>query len=115
MFLKPQEMNNETLKIEEGTINFWIKENSLDFSDNNSTQIFNINPEGGSILCVKDNDNKLKFFFVVIGKGREDVEFDVTNQEQSKRHMITFMWNLKNKELNLYFDGENKVKKTINF
>lgn len=108
-------MNKEVLKIEEGTINFWFKENSLNFSDNKSVQIFNVDPEGGNILCVKDSDNKLKFFFVVIGKGREDLEFDISGEESSKRHMVTFTWNIKDKELNLYFDGQNKVKKIINF
>ena len=108
-------MNKEELRINEGSINFWIKENSLNFSDNKSVIIFTIDPEGGSILCIKDIDNKIKFYFVVNGKGREDLEFDISQQNQNIKHMVTFTWNLKNKQLNLFFDGVNMFKKNINF
>lgn len=108
-------MDNTKLKIEEGTISFWIKEEVIDFNDSKSTVIFQIDPEGGSLLCVKDVDNKLKVFFVVIGKGRIDVEYDVSAAAKEIRHMVAFSWSLKQKELNLYFDGQKVATKTINF
>jgi hypothetical protein len=107
-------MNQEKIRIEEGTINFWIKEHSLDFNDGKTTQIFDANPEGGSILCSKDKDNKLKFFFVVIGKGRRDIELDVSEYDQNKKYMITFTWNLAGNALKLYINGElRETKKFI--
>lgn len=108
-------MDNTQLKIEEGTIVFWIKEGSIVFNDSRLVEIFQVDPEGGSILCVKDNDNKLKVFFVAIGKGRIDTEYDVSEVASNKRHMVAFSWNLGQKELNLYFDGTLVAKNSINF
>lgn len=108
-------INNKNLKINEGTLNFWIKENSINFKDNQSVHILEVNPEGGDILCIKDSDGKLKFFFVVLGKGRVDIEFDVSTLDSSKKHMITFTWNLLEKSLNLYIDGSEVKKQTIPF
>ncbi len=108
-------MNSNNLTIQEGTLSFWIKEDSIVFNDSKSTRIFQVDPDGGSILCVKDNDNKLKVFFVVIGKGRIDTEYNVSEIKSDKRHMVVFSWSLKQKELNLYFDGKLVAQNSINF
>lgn len=98
-------MDTNKLKIDEGTISFSIKENKIIFNDSKTTPIFAINPEGGSIFMIKDADNKLKVFYVVLGKGRVDLESDVSHLEQNKKHMIAYTWNLKEKKLKLYIDG----------
>lgn len=108
-------MNSNNLTIQEGTLSFWIKEDAIVFNDSKSTRIFQVDPEGGSILCVKDDDNKLKVLFVVIGKGRIDTEYDVSKITSDKRHMVAFSWSLKQKELNLYFDGKLVAQNSINF
>lgn len=108
-------MNNNELKIQEGTLSFWIKEKAIDFKDGKATIFFQVDPIGGSILCVKDDDNKLKVLFVVLDQGRIDVEYDISTISSEKRHMVAFTWSLPKKELNLYFDGQNVVTKKINF
>lgn len=108
-------MDNNQLRIEQGTVSFWIKEKAVNFNDGNITRFFEVNPEGGSILCVKDNDNKLKIFFVVLGKGRVDIEHDVSDLDTQKRHMIAFTWSLKNKQLQLYLDGQVVQTKAVPF
>jgi hypothetical protein len=108
-------MNNNQLKIEQGTISFWIKENAIDFDDGKVTRIFQLDPDGGSILCVKDDDNMLKLLFVVLGKGRVDIEHDVSVLEKDKRHMIAFTWSLENKEIVLFLDGKKVATKEITF
>lgn len=108
-------MSKKDLNINEGSINFWINENTLSFNDGVSTRILNFDPKGGSILCIKDADNKLKFFFVVLGEGRVDIEFNVENVDETKKHMVTFTWSLEEKELNLYFDGKKEVTEKIPF
>ncbi len=71
-------MKNDQIKIDVGTVSFWIKENQVQFNDSKTTPIFAINPVGGSIFMVKDDDNKFKVFYVVLGKGRVDLEVDVS-------------------------------------
>lgn len=104
----------KNLSIEEGTITFWIKENSIIFNDKKITQLFNVNPAGGSIFMLKDNDNKLKVMFVVLGKGRVDIEHDVSELNPSDRHMIAFTWSLRDNRMNLYLDGVLEKTKQIN-
>ena len=108
-------MDTNKIKIDEGTINFWIKENQIVFNDFKTTPIFAVNPDGGSIFIIKDADNKLKVFYVVLGRGRVDLEFDISHLEQEKKHMITYTWSLKEKSLNLYIDGGAVSTKTIPF
>ena len=106
--------DSKNLSIEEGTITFWIKENSIIFNDKKITQLFDVNPAGGSIFMVKDDDNKLKVMFVVLGKGRVDIEHDVSEVNPSNRHMVAFTWSLKSNQLSLYLDGELIESKEIN-
>lgn len=101
------------LNIKEGTINFWIKENQLNFTDSKTTPIFAVSPEGGSIFMVKDQDNKLKVFFVVLDKGRTDLEYDTASLSSDTKHMFSLTWNLNKKELNLYIDGVKVVQQEI--
>lgn len=105
-------MNNETT-IKEGTLNFWLKENSVNFQDDSSLPLFSINPEGGSILVVKDSDKKIKVFFVVLGSGRVDIETDSSCLNNSSRHMITFTWS--QSKICLYIDGDLKAEKELLF
>lgn len=106
---------NNNLSIEKGTITFWIRENKIQFNDNKITPIFSVNPAGGSIFIVKDDDNKLKVFYVVLEKGRIDLEYDVSNVDPAKKHMIGFTWSLEDKKLKLYFDGKVVLEKEIGF
>lgn len=106
----------DKVTIEEGTISFWIKENSIVFNDGKATPLANINPSGGSIFIVKDGDNKLKVMFVVLGKGRIDIEHDVANINSAQRHLIVFTWNcVDDKKINLYIDGELVKTENIGF
>jgi hypothetical protein len=99
-------MENNQLTIDEGTVTFWIPEKSIKFNDGQSVILANINPLGGSILIVKDDDNKLKVMFVVLGRGRVDIEYDVSELDNQKKHMVAFTWGLKQHEIKLYLDGK---------
>lgn len=104
MTLKVQNLN-----IKEGSITFTTKENTLFFDDRQISTLFSTNPQGGSILMIKDSDNKIKILFIVLGKGRVDLEYDVSKLPSSKKHMFAFTWSLKDEKMVLYIDGE-KVK-----
>lgn len=106
---------NNNLSIDKGTITFWISENKIQFNDSKITPIFSVNPNGGSIFIVKDDDNKIKVFYVVLGKGRVDLEYDVSNIDPSKKHMVAYTWSLEDKKLTLYFDGKVVATKDITF
>jgi len=97
--------NNMKFPYKEGTISFWIPKNFIKYNDNKTHILVNRGNEKGSIFIVKDNDNKMKFFHVIIGEGRTDVEIDVKNLSTEKKHMITATWNFYKKENKLYIDG----------
>jgi len=59
---------------------------------------------------VKDSDNKLKFFHVILGKGRTDVEADVSKLSNDQDHFIAVTWSVKDKQIVLYIDGEPVAK-----
>lgn len=102
------------LNIESGTINFWIKENTIIFNDDKINEIFNLNPIGGSIFMVKDSDNKFKIMYVVLGKGRIDLEYNVSSLDINKRHMISITWDI-NKSLVLYVDWKEVKNEKVVF
>lgn len=108
-------MDNKKIDIREGTINFWIKKNQLQFNDNKITPFVQVNTPDGSIFIIKDSDNKLKFFHVYLGKGRTDVEYDVFNLDPNERHMITVTWSVKNKEIALFIDAQEVARTKIDY
>ena len=96
----------------EGALNFWIPSDLFEFDDKLSHILINYSDNKNSIFIVKDNDNKLKFFHVIIGKGRTDVEVDVSDLSSKDKHMITATWSLSSKETNIYVDGNVKTAKS---
>ena len=108
--------NSKQLDIREGTIDFWIRENKIQWNDNKSTVLFNIPVNNvGNLFMIKDSDNKLKFFHIVSGKGKTDVEADVSNLSPEKSHYIAVTWSVTKKEICLYIDGELKAKTKIKY
>jgi hypothetical protein len=81
----------------------------FEYNDNREHVLLNISTNEGSIFIVKDSDNKIKFFHVLIGKGRTDVEINVSDLESQQKHMITATWDAVNdKKIKLYIDGSLK-------
>ncbi len=105
-------MNNQNANIIEGTISFWIDKGKIKFNDNKAKPIIHLSPTNGSIFMVKDNDNKIKFFHILLGKGRTDIEYDVSNLDSNQKHMFAVTWSIPKKEIILYIDG-NQVEKTV--
>ncbi len=107
--------NSKELKIDEGTISFSIDAGKLNFTNNEVVSLFQLNPQNGSIFIIKDADNKIKFFHVYLGKGRTDVEQDVSKLDKHKKHIFVFTWSVTNKEIAIYIDGEFQEKSKINY
>lgn len=106
---------NSQLDLEKGTLSFWIKENQIIFNDNKLYPLTEINNNKGSIFILKDTDKKIKFFYVYLGKGRTDIEWDCSGLENSKRHMIAVTWSQKDKETKLYIDGQLRDTSKIEY
>lgn len=100
------------LNLEEGTIEFWVKAGKLRWDDGLIQVLVNVSNEQGNIFIVKDSDNKLKFFHVFLGKGRTDVELDVSDLSSDKAHYIAATWSVNNKQTTLYIDGGEKTAKS---
>lgn len=98
--------------IEEGTIEFRVRAGKLKWNDGLIRTLFNISNEQGNIFMVKDSDNKLKFSHVFLGKGRTDVEVDVSDLSSNEAHYIAATWSVNNKEIVLYIDGDKKTVKS---
>lgn len=108
-------MDKQKTDIKIGTVTFWTKENSIQFNDNNTTLLAQFYTEEGSILIMKDSDNKVKFFHVYLGKGRTDIEYDVSKLDPNKRHMFAFTWSVQEKELAMYIDGQKVTSAKIKY
>ena len=108
-------MSSYEWNISEGSIVFWIRKGKLDWSDGLTHVLVNLSNEQGSIFLVRDSDNKLKFFYVVLGKGRTDTETDVSELNINLDYQIGITWSLKNREICLYIDGKIASKNTINY
>lgn len=78
---------------------FWVREDKVQWNDNKPTVLFNISVnDTGSLFMIKDDDNKLKFFHLIIGKGKTDLETDVSNLSLNKAHHITATWSINKKK-----------------
>ncbi|MDA3862827.1 MAG: hypothetical protein PF689_03060 [Deltaproteobacteria bacterium] len=108
-------MDKSEMDIREGTISFWVQPGNIVFNDNKVTPLVELNPKNGSIFMVKDSDNKLKFFHVYLGKGRTDVEYDVTSLDPAIKHMFAVTWSLKNERIVMYVDGKSVSEAAINY
>ncbi|MCK4652099.1 MAG: hypothetical protein KAT13_03310 [Methanosarcinales archaeon] len=100
------------LDLREGSIDFWVEKNKLRWNDGLIQILVNIPTEQGNILIVKDSDNKLKFSHVLLGKGRTDVEIDVSDLSINESHHIAATWSISKKEIVLYIDGGEKTAKS---
>ena len=107
-----KEKMTEELDLKEGTVEFWVRKGKLQWNDGLIQVLFNMSNEKGSIFMLKDSDNKLKFFHVLLGKGRTDVEVDVSDLSASEAHHIAATWSVNNKETVLYIDGGKKTAKS---
>jgi len=110
-----QQISSNQVNLQEGTIEFWVKENKLIWDDGKANVLFNISKSDGSLFMVKDSDNRLKFFHVILGKGRTDVEVDVSELSTNKPYYIVATWSVSKKEIALYIDGELKAKSEIQY
>ena len=108
-------MSNQEVNIREGTIEFWILKGKMKFNDNKFTPLIQQNPRNGSIFINKDEDNKLKFTHIYIGKGTTEVEKDISSLDPDKDHMIAVTWSLKNREIIMYIDGKEVKTKEIGY
>lgn len=107
--------NSQKSDINEGTIEFEVNADKINYSNGEVVPLFQISPQGGSIFILKDVDNKIKFFHVYLGKGRTDVEYDVSNLDKNKKHMFVFTWSVKNREIKIYIDGVLKKTAKISY
>jgi hypothetical protein len=98
---------DKKIDIKIGTINFWTEDPS-EFKNNKEKILFEVNTQEGNIFIKKDDANKLKISYKVVGMGEINLEYEVSKIDalEGKRHMITFIWDLKNKKLALYIDTE---------
>jgi len=109
-----EQNQTKEIDIREGTMAFWVREDKVQWNDNKSTVLFNITVNNtGSLFMIKDDDNKLKFSHLIIGKGKTDLETDVSSLSLNKAHHITVTWNINKREAILYVDGELKDKKEV--
>ncbi len=106
-------MNEQRLDVHEGTISFWIKKGTVNYSDGQVVVLLNLSTKEGNIFLVKDSDNILRFFHIVTGKGRTDLEYDVSSLSSEEAHMFAVTWSMKSKELSLYIDGKPAAKTQI--
>lgn len=104
--MNEQNLNFNDLDLSVGTLEFWVRENKLDWDDGKVTVFFNIAKSNGSLFVIKDSDNKLKCFHVILGKGRTDIESAVSKLDKNKAHQIVITWDINTaKKLSLYIDG----------
>ena len=107
--------SKKIINIQKGKISFWIPNNLFEYDDNITHILVNRTNSKGLIYILKDDNNKLTFFHVIIGCGRTDVEADVHKLDSRKRHLITVVWNLSTKLNKLYVNGKLVAQTKIDF
>lgn len=112
--------HSDRVNVEVGTVTFWIRKNKLNWNDGLIRVLMNLSNYSnarakGSILILKDSDNKLKFFHVILGKGRTDVETDVSILSVSEDHFFAFTWSIETGEIIMYIDGEKAKRSEIKY
>lgn len=98
--------------IQEGSISFLIDPHVVSLDDGEFHLLAQANPDGGNILVVKDSDNKIKVFFVGVGIGRTNIEYDPQNLDKNRKHEITASWKIGD-NLSLYVDGIEAAKEAL--
>ncbi len=101
--------------IEEGSVAFWVKKSTVNWSGEDVVRLFEITEGGNSIFIVKDSDAKLKFFHVYLGRGRTNLEVDVSDLISEERHHIVAMWSVSKKNLLLYIDAKMRGEEKMSF
>lgn len=97
----------EKLDFNQGTISFWVPEGKIDYDDNKFVQLFYYK-EGDSIIkVIKDEDNGLKVYYLYEGN-KCFLNTPVETLDDKDKHMITITWNLAEKKVKIYIDGELK-------
>jgi len=112
--IKTGKIDIKKISIKEGAIEFLVPKNKMKWNDNEKVVLFNIPVKNGSLFMLKDSDNYLKFFHVVIGGGRTDVGADVSNLSQDESHRIKAVWSLQNKNIALSVDDFLKSEQCFN-
>ncbi|MCD4741362.1 MAG: hypothetical protein K8R67_02605 [Desulfobacteraceae bacterium] len=92
----------ETLKLDvrSGGIKFSIPEN-YGYDDQKNHKLVDYSDESGSVSIKKDSDNKLKLSHFAFGKGRHDLEYDVSDLVSSEPHIVSAKWNSNSNEYQL--------------
>lgn len=102
--------------INEGTINFWIDEKQVDYSQKNIVPLMQqFDNEGNNILILRDGDGLLKMIYSKIGLASIKAEHDISYLKSNSKHMFTFTWSLRDKILKIYIDGKEVKKESIPF
>lgn len=89
-----------------GSINFWIPLCAIEYNDNQTHVLCDHTTEEGSIFIVKDRDNKLKFIHTIEGKGKTEVDCDVSGLSSNRMQCIMAVWNVNSKDLMLYVENK---------
>jgi len=117
--MNEQNEDYSKLDLSVGSLEFWVRENKLDWSDGKATILFNIAKSNGSLFVIKDSDNKLKCYHVILGKGRTDIEIDILKLDKfdkNKAHQTVITWDINtDKKLSLYIDGKLAGAKNIEY
>lgn len=112
--MNTQNIDFKQLDLSVGSLSLWIEEAKLTWNDNKSTVIFNVAKSNGSLFIIKDDDNKLKCFHVILDNGKTSVESDVSKLSINEAHHIVITWDIeKSKKLLLYIDAQLKDEKPI--
>lgn len=95
----------------EGSIYFWLKANSVDYSSNVVDEIAEFFSDDGRVSIYKDKANHLVAKYEAADIVKDSVSVDVSKLLNSERHMVLFMWSTKDKFIELSVDATKVVKR----
>lgn len=107
-------MKNQSgsFNLNKGTIEFWVKENKLDWDNDKSISLLEVSREGGKIVVVKDKKNIMRAIYQK-GEEKSETSVDVSDLSKQERHQVVFTWNRENNEINLFLDGKKVDQNNI--
>lgn len=92
------------ISLKEGTVNFWLKPETIQWESEEETPLFKAGSDEGSLVILK-RGKVLEVFYGYIPLGTTTFSVSMESFKLTDPHLVTLTWNSEKKELLFYIDA----------